>query len=148
MTVRPATAADATVLAALTAELGYTVAEPAFSQRLARLLQQPDSGVWVAEIPGTGVIGWIHVFIRPSLESESSTEIGGLVVAGTARRQGAGRLLVGRVFDWAAERRTPIVTVRCNEVRIDGQAFYAALGFSPVKVQQVWRRPVGNIPAS
>ena len=148
MTLRPATEADASALAALTGQLGYPLGDREFSQRLIRLLQHPDSGVWVVEIPETGVVGWIHAFIRPSLESGSSVEIGGLVVAGTARRQGAGRLLVGRVFEWAAERRAPIVTVRCNEVRVDGQAFYAALGFSPVKVQQVWRRPVGTIPAS
>ncbi len=140
MTIRPATETDASALVALTGQLGYPVGDREFSQRLNRLLQRPDSSVWVAEAFDGSMVGWIHAFIRPSLESESSTEIGGLIVSNTARRQGIGRLLVGRVLDWAEAQRTPIVTVRCNVVRGDGQAFYQALGFSPVKVQQVWRR--------
>ena len=144
MRIRPATATDAGALSRLTEELGYPVGEQEFSQRLTHLLQRADSGVWVAEVFGGGVVGWIHAFIRPSLESESSAEIGGLVVSESHQRQGIGRRLVERALEWAAEQQVPILTVRCNVVRTGGQEFYAAMGFSRAKVQQVWRRPAGS----
>ncbi len=139
MKIRPVTLADEAELAVLTVELGYPADRTAFRARLERILSTPENAVFVAETE-SGVIGWLHVFLRPLLESDLTAEIGGLVVAETARRLGAGRQLITTAEDWAQAQGAMLLTVRCRTGRLEGNRFYEALGFRTAKVQNVWRR--------
>jgi GNAT superfamily N-acetyltransferase len=139
--VRPAAAPDAARLAALSGELGYPVDADAMSARLARLAASDRDAVLVAELPGAGVVGWIHAAEQELLESGRRCEILGLVVGVAVRRAGAGRALVAAVDTWAAGRGLREITVRSNVARAESHPFYERLGFIRHKTQHVYRRP-------
>lgn len=142
MKIRAATLDDSAALAALSTELGYPTAPEVQRKRLALLLNRPEHAVFVAEAEGR-IVGWLHVFLRPLVESDLAAEIGGLVVAESFRRHGAGRTLVAQAERWAAAHGAQRLAVRCNAQREAGNRFYAALGFSTTKTQTVWRKTVG-----
>ena len=137
--IRPATAADASRIAALSGELGYPSHPADIASRLARLMVSDTDLVVVAERPEAGVVGWIHAAEQERLESGRHCEILGLVVGGTARGGGVGRALVTAVQSWAAARGLPEVTVRSNIARAESHPFYERLGFTRIKTQHVYR---------
>ena len=137
--IRPATAADATRIAALSGELGYPSDPAEIASRLARLTASDTDLVVVAERPEAGVVGWVHAAEQELLESGPRCEILGLVVGQAARRGGVGRALVRAVQSWAAARGLPEVTVRSNIARAESHPFYERLGFTRVKTQHVYR---------
>jgi GNAT superfamily N-acetyltransferase len=141
MKIRAAALDDSDALAALSTELGYPTSPDVQRTRLELLLNRLEHAVFVAEMDGR-VIGWLHVFLRPLVESDSAAEIGGLVVAEGFRRHGAGRALVAVAERWAAAHGAQRLAVRCNAQREVGNRFYAALGFSTTKTQTVWRKAV------
>jgi GNAT superfamily N-acetyltransferase len=109
-------------------ELGYPADLSVIRDRLQRILNTPDDAVFVAEAD-SAVIGWLHVFLRPLLESDLSAEIGGLVVSRAARRHGVGRRLVAAAETWAQAHGAKLLTVRCRTERVEGNRFYEALSF-------------------
>ena len=144
MTVRPARAADAAAIAVLSGELGYPASPADVGHRLATLLPDPAQCVRVAEDPAGTVIGWAHAAEQLVLETGPRCELLGLVVSATGRGRGAGRALVAAVEAWAAERRLPIVSLRCNVVRTAAHGFYARLGYGQVKTQLALRKRLGG----
>lgn len=139
MLVRRASLDDSAALAALSTELGYPTTAAQQRVRLAALLPRDDHAVFVAEADG-GISGWLHVFLRPLVESDLAAEIGGLVVAERARRHGLGRALMAAAEQWATVHGAGRLAVRCNARREAGNRFYAALGFNTTKTQTVWRK--------
>lgn len=139
ISIRPVTLTDEAALSTLTADLGYPADRAAFRVRFDGILATPGNALLVAEAEGV-VVGWLHVFLRPLLESDLSAEIGGLVVAPGARRLGAGRRLIAAAESWAQAQGARLLTVRCRTERLEGNRFYEALGFRTAKVQNVWRR--------
>jgi ribosomal protein S18 acetylase RimI-like enzyme len=141
MHIRPATLTDEKAFVALTAELGYPADRAVLRARLERILATPENAVFVAEADGA-VVGWLHIFLRPLLESDLTAEIGGLVVAPASRRLGAGRRLIAAAESWARAQGAGLLTVRCRTERVAGNRFYEALGFRTAKTQNVWRKPL------
>lgn len=144
--LRPATLADAPRVAALAAELGYAAPAEAIRQRLDAILASERDLLWVAELPETGVVGWIHAFLCQLVEAEFRAEIGGLIVDARCHRRGLGRRLVQAVEAWARARGAREISVRCQVKRVEAHRFYADLGFRPVKTQEVFRKTLG-LPA-
>lgn len=138
--VRPAVPADAPAIASLSGELGYPGSSSDVAARLALLAADPKQCVRVAQDAGGSVIGWAHAAEQMVLESGSRCELLGLVVASARRRSGAGRALVAAVEEWAEERRLPVVSLRCNEVRTAAHEFYARLGYEHAKTQRAFRK--------
>jgi GNAT superfamily N-acetyltransferase len=143
--IRTVLADDAPALSALTAELGYESSVGAMASRMALVAATQGHKVFVAEVDGVPA-GWIHVFLRPNLESDLTAEIGGLVVAERRRRSGVGRTLVEAASAWASDQGAATLTVRCNQARHAGNLFYNSIGFTTGKTQTVWRRPVAPGP--
>jgi N-acetylglutamate synthase-like GNAT family acetyltransferase len=139
MTIREANSGDATDLARLTAELGYTGSEDLMRRRLARIASQPDQIVLVA-ILDERIVGWLQARACLSLESGYSAEITGLIVEASARRRGVGRTLVKRSERWASELGVEALLVRSNVQRVESHDFYRALGFTSWKNQVVYRK--------
>ncbi len=137
--IRPATAADAEAIARLSAELGYPSATEAVVARLGSVLQEPEHAAYVA-VKGERVIGWVHVFVKHLLESDPEAEIGGLVVAASHQRSGAGRTLMERAEAWARAKGLRSVYLRTNVVRKDAHTFYTNLGYQLVKTQFALRK--------
>lgn len=154
LAIRPVRGEDIEAVARLAGELGYPAGPEQIRARLAAIAREEDQAVVVAEGP-EGVVGWIHVGITLSLESEPWAEIRGLVVSGSRRGQGVGRRLVEFAERWAVERGHSRIRVRTNVLRQESPKFYARLGFVQVKTQAVFfkelaeakeRRPPDNPP--
>lgn len=118
----------------LSAQLGYPVSVDVLAGRFARIADDGEQGLFVAEDAGR-TVGWVHVHRQLLLESEPYAEIGGLVVDEHSRRRGAGRALVWAARRWAAEHQVERLRVRSNVNREEAHQFYPALGFALLKTQ-------------
>lgn len=132
--------ADVERVAALSGELGYPSSASEMKRRFEGLAELGDHGVFVAEKPGAGVIGWIHVRLCHALDSDPSAEIAALVVTSVCRRLGAGRALVLEAERWASGRGLDRLRVRSNVTRPDSHEFYPALGFVLSKTQRQYTK--------
>jgi GNAT superfamily N-acetyltransferase len=126
---------DREAVAALSYDLGYPSGPEEIGRRFDEVARGGDAAVYVAEaLPGS-VIGWVHIHGRRLLESDPHAEIGGLVVSPSARRMGAGRMLVLAAEVWARENGYGVVTLRSNTSRNEARPFYERLGFRITKTQ-------------
>lgn len=144
MTIRRATPDDAARIAALAGTLGYPVDTSAIRDRLGRLVASQMDIVLVAEAPE--IVGWLHGTDHEFLETGRCCEIVGLVVDGACRGQGVGRRLVAAVEAWAEARGLDRVIVRSNIARAESHPFYERIGFTRIKTQHVYRKPIGDTP--
>ena len=134
--LRPVVASDAAALAALLGELSYPATEGEARERVERLNGRDDHAVFVAERGGV-VVGWIHVFVLPSMEHSPMAVIAGLVVTESERGSGIGARLVAEGEAWASRRGCTRVRVRSNVIRERAHRFYRRLGYSVTKTQLV-----------
>ena len=148
MTIRPARASDARVLAQLSGQLGYPTTTELAGARLAELLKRDDHAVLVADSSLGEVIGWVHVLRAFTLESGASAELAGLVVAEGHRSQGTGQALMTAVCAWAEAKGLNRIRVWCNTIRVDAHRFYERLEFTRAKTQVVFTKPLGGPRAS
>ena len=109
-------------------------------QRLRRIRGRPDHVALVADLPGAGVIGWVHVLLCHLLEEERQAEIGGLVVDQAHRGCGAGRLLARRAEAWARAMKCLTLRLRTNVIRRRTHRFYEQIRYRRVKTQRVYRK--------
>ena len=78
--IRLAALDDAPAIAALAAQLGYSVGENDVAYRLAELFQLPNRAIYVAAFPAGEVVAWIDLYIHRSLLDNPLVMIGGVVV--------------------------------------------------------------------
>jgi len=138
--LRPARIEDAAEIARLAGELGYPVDAAAMRVRLHSLLSSPQYRVVVAQGGHGGLLGWVAVERRHTLESGEFVEIVGLVVDASARGSGVGRALVADAERWALAQCFDAIGVRSNVAREGSHAFYGSLGFSRIKTQHMYRK--------
>jgi N-acetylglutamate synthase-like GNAT family acetyltransferase len=137
--IRPAEPRDAAALTGLTRELGYEATEEQILRRLRELSGSSHDAVFVADA-GDECTGWIHVCVLRLLESESFSEIRGLVVTERLRGTGVGAALIGHAERWARERGSPKIRVRTNRKRLRTHEFYAKRGYEEAKEQKVFEK--------
>jgi GNAT superfamily N-acetyltransferase len=89
-----------------------------------------------------GVVGFAHAQVVRPLVSAVCVEIAALVVGVSARRSGAGRVLVAAVESWAHELGITRLRVHSNVVRDEAHRFYPALGFELHKTQHLYAKTV------
>jgi ribosomal protein S18 acetylase RimI-like enzyme len=140
--IRPARVADADAVAALSKQLGYDAAPDAVADRLARLLGRREQQFLVADEDGR-VVGWIHMLVTEYVEAEAFVQIGGLVVDREYRRQGIGRRLLAQAEEWAAQQGCSVVRLSSNEKRVAAHAFYQRAGYTILKTQYSFAKPIG-----
>ena len=140
--VRRARPGDAARLAELSGELGYPATPKEIRQRFGQLKPAASHAVFVADAPGSGVIGWIHVSRNPLLESPLRAEINGLVVSSSTRSQGVGTLLLRAAEEWARRQRCTGVNLRSNVIRDRAHGFYEREGYQHYKTQKAFRKPL------
>jgi GNAT superfamily N-acetyltransferase len=131
---------DSGTIAELTSQLGYAVPEEEIRRRVRAIADEKDHAVIVACGPDGTVIGWMDVGLTFHLQSGTYCEIGGLVVAASARSQGIGRELVAYAEQWAAEREVEKVLVRSNTKREDAHRFYLRENYRMVKISAVFEK--------
>ncbi|HZI89561.1 MAG TPA: GNAT family N-acetyltransferase [Candidatus Polarisedimenticolia bacterium] len=141
-TVREMTAEDAERVAALSGQLGYPSTPDQIRHRLLGIEAHPEARVFVACDAVGRVQGWVHVYGHRQLESGGAAEVGGLVVDEEARGQGMGRALMAAAESWARERGYERLTLRSNVVRDEAHRFYQRLGYTIVKSQHKFQKPI------
>jgi GNAT superfamily N-acetyltransferase len=129
-------------VAELAGQWGYPSTREQIERRFRDIPAGNDHALLVAAAEDGGMAGWIHVHPLHSLESDSCAEIGGLIVDGRRRRQGAGRALVGEAERWARARGFRKIRVRSNIVRTEAHRFYPALGFALNKTARLRPGPL------
>ena len=141
-TIRIATDADAESIARLSGQLGYPSTADEAIQRLRSINQFSEHAVFVAEADGK-VAGWAHIFVRPSLTTESSAELASLVVDEHCRSHGIGQALIDAAERWTLEQGCRMVTLRSNVKRLRAHAFYERLGYETIKTSKSLRKVLG-----
>ena len=133
--IRHAVEKDATMLAALSNQLGYPASAPQVALRLSKILPDPNQAIFVAEQPDLGVIGWIHLYQHWLVEEDQTAEIGGVVVDQNYRGRGIGKLLINAAEQWAQDAGCTGIHLRSNILRKEAHQFYLNLGYQINKTQ-------------
>ncbi len=140
VTIRSADFNDVPRLASLADQLGYPCKIESMADRLNQLRDRRDHAILVAESPDAGVVGWIHVFVRPLLIAERAAEIGGLVVDHEFRSMGIGELLLEAAETWALQTGYARLRVRSNVTRKRAHRFYHLRSYQVIKTQIVFEK--------
>ena len=136
--IRPARSEDAASLAALATQLGYPSTPEQVEMRLDEIRRDPRQRVRVAQTADGVVVGWVHVAVGSTLESDPQAEIQGLVVEERVRGKGIGRRLMEEAEAWARDEGVPGIRLRSNVVREAAHAFYQHLGYRITKTQHTF----------
>jgi GNAT superfamily N-acetyltransferase len=138
--IRPMTAADASLVADLTTQLGYPTSPVETAERLSALLARPDDHAALVAEEGSRAVGWVHVAIYTSLESGRVATIGGLVVDEGHRSGGIGAELLAAAEEWARENGAAKMVVRSRVSRERAHRFYEREGYVLVKTSHVFEK--------
>lgn len=133
--------ADATAIAELSGQLGYPTSIRQAEGRLAAILESKSHAVFVARLDNQ-VVGWVHVFLAPRLESDPFAELGGFVISEAHRRRGIGRRLLARAEEWSIGCGVATLRVRFRSDRNETRTFYENLGFVSKKKQDVFDKSI------
>jgi GNAT superfamily N-acetyltransferase len=126
--IRPATDADASVLASLLAHLGYPADAAELPERLRRLRSAGDDA-FVADVDGA-TVGLATVHSRSVLHAARPVvQLTALVVPPELRGRGVGRALVDEAERWGKARGADRLVVTTALHRADAPLFYERLGF-------------------
>jgi GNAT superfamily N-acetyltransferase len=139
---RRAKITDAPRLAELCGQLGYPATTAQIRLRLRAIQPASQNAVFVAESPGEGVVGWLHVSKEPLLECDLRAEVNGLVVAENHRSLGAGARLIEAAEAWARKHGCKGMSVRSNVIRERAHKFYERNGYEHYKTQKSFRKPL------
>ena len=135
--IRNAEIKDSQSIAELSGQLGYLSNKENIKNRLTEILRNSDNCVLVA-LENETIIGWVHGFYSPRIESDAFVEIGGLVVDEKYRKNGIGKNLIKQVHNWSDSKKCQKLRVRCNVIRKETHVFYEKLGFKIVKEQKIF----------
>jgi len=134
--IRSARSVDCVELARLAGQLGYGSTASQIAERMAAMEPSADYGVFVAELPTRGIVGWIGVSVLRTLETTAWAEVTGLIVDEAYRSQGIGCALMDRAEQWARLSGHKAIAVHSNVVRERAHRFYEGRGFACLKTQR------------
>jgi GNAT superfamily N-acetyltransferase len=140
MKIRRAQRSDAARIAELSGQLGYPATAAQIAQRFRGLRPAAQHAVFVADLPRSGVAGWIHVTVAHLVDSDTRAEVNGLVVAEGQRGLGAGARLLEAAEEWSRKRGCRSMSVRSNVIRERAHKFYERLGYEHYKSQKAFRK--------
>ena len=138
--VRRARTSDAPQLAELSAQLGYPTTSAEIIKRMRRLKPASQNALFVADSPGVGVVGWVHVGVMHLVDAGTRAELNGLIVSEDHRSLGAGARLLAGAEAWARKHGCPSMSVRSNIIRERAHKFYEREGYEHYKTQKAFRK--------
>jgi len=127
-------------MADLAVQLGYESTGEEVHERLTHMQDPNRYAVFVAELPGGQITGWIGAYLFRSVETDSCAEISGLVVDQDMRSHGIGKILLDAAEEWARRIGCDAISVRSNIKRDRAHRFYAKNGYEHVKTQKTFRK--------
>jgi GNAT superfamily N-acetyltransferase len=129
LTLRSAISSDVPAISDAMAQLGYPCHPDELPPRIARLADDPDVLLTIAEHHGKAVgLVTAHV-IRAIHKSDPVAMLTALVVLESARGLGIGKQLVARAEDWARSRGATAISLTSALRRAEAHEFYKALGY-------------------
>lgn len=140
VTIRRARTTDARRIAKLARELGYPSTPSEVAKRVRKLRTSRQDALFVAESPGSGIVGWTHVSVTNAVEVGTRAELNGLIVADGQRSLGAGALLLEAAENWARKRGCPAMSVHSNVIRERAHKFYLRNGYEHYKTQKAFQK--------
>jgi len=142
--IRPPREQDYVRLAELAGQLSYPSTVEQIAKRLAGMAGSEEHQVFVAEMPGGEIAGWIAVFIMRGLEIDPRGEISGLIVDERFRSHAVGKHLLARAEEWIREQVYDVVGLRSNVIRDRAHAFYLREGYEHVKTSKTFRKKLNK----
>ena len=139
-TVRTPQLRDYKKMADLTGQLGYECTEEVVLARLGEMQDSSQYAVYVAELPGGQVAGWVGIYVFRSVATGSFAEISGLVVDQMVRSRGIGKMLLEAAEGWTRSLGFDDLSVRSNVKRARAHRFYKRNGYEHVKTQEEFRK--------
>jgi GNAT superfamily N-acetyltransferase len=126
--VRPASAIDATAIAALFTDEGYPAGPSDILNRLTHF-DEPNSRVVIAEHDGS-ILGFIAVHAMPRFEHDDwILRILAIVVDAGARERGVGRALMAEAERIGTEVGAAFVELTAGRHRPEARQLYESLGY-------------------
>jgi GNAT superfamily N-acetyltransferase len=138
--IREPRAKDHARIAELAGQLMYASSADDIAKRLQGIRHSDEHAVFVAELAGGEIAGWIAVFLYRTVEADTRAEVSGLVVDERYRSQGIGLHLLSRAEEWAREHGCRAIGLRSNVIRERAHAFYQRQGYQHVKTQKSFRK--------
>lgn len=135
--VRPPLPGDYDRMAELAGQLGYSCTGDEIKSRVAEMLDLKQHAVYIAELPGGRVAGWIGLHVFRSVEQEGCAGISGLIVDEQIRSRGIGKLLLEAAENWARKQGCNAISVHSNVTRERAHRFYRNNGYQHIKTQQL-----------
>jgi GNAT superfamily N-acetyltransferase len=127
-------------MADLAAQLGYECTSTDIRNRMDQMCDPHQYAVYVAELPGDRIAGWIGVYIFRAIELNSFAEISGLVVDQHIRSRGIGKALLDVAEQWARRRGCSTISVHSNVTRERAHRFYTRNGYQHTKTQKLFHK--------
>lgn len=135
--VRPPMPDDYDRMACLAEQLGYPCTGDEIRMRIAGMQDSTLYAVYVAQLRGGQVAGWIGACIFRSVELDSCAEISGLIVDQQIRSRGIGKMLLDAAEEWARNHGCVAISVHSNVTREHAHSFYQKNGYYRTKTQEV-----------
>jgi GNAT superfamily N-acetyltransferase len=123
-------------MADLAAQLRYPSTGEQIRLRLNSMRNSEEYAVYVAQLPGGQVAGWIGLRVFRSVEQDGCAEISGLIIDQQVRSCGIGRILLDAADAWARDQGCHAISVHSNVIRERAHQFYARNGYNHVKTQK------------
>jgi GNAT superfamily N-acetyltransferase len=131
---------DYPALADLAGQLSYPSNVEEIAKRIDAMKNSANHAVFVAEMPGGEIAGWIAVCILRGLEVNPRGEVTGLIVGEKFRSQQVGKHLLARAEQWTREQGYDAIGLRSNVIRDRAHAFYLREGYQHTKSQKTFRK--------
>ena len=147
-TIREAALEDAEAIYHLARDLADALGDQrprpeAVRARLSEFLEEPRARVLVAE-GEDGIVGAASLWIKPDLaHGDVVIEVPMLVVSGSTRRRGVGRLLVEEIQSVAVAENVALIELVATNENDVARAFYRSLGF--VETDHIALEFVGDV---
>ena len=138
--VRTAQPSDCDAMADLARQLGYECTGEEVRKRLSDMHDANHYAVFVAELVGGKIAGWIGAHVFRSVEMATCAEISGLVVDEGLRSNGIGKMLIDAAEQWARLVPCHVISVHSNVKRDRAHRFYTNNGYEHVKTQKEFHK--------